>query len=119
MPPPPGPPRQSASEPSFEAFYDVPQCFSHFTFSLNFEPRVLVCDLQGTWNPVDGFQFTDPVVHSMHESGESAFGPTDRGGKGVEAFFQSHTCSRLCALMRLRSPQQQLEALRQQREARR
>jgi len=32
---------------------DVPSCFSHFTF-VSSEERQLVCDLQGTWNVVDG-----------------------------------------------------------------
>lgn len=48
---------------------DVPQCFSHFTYSFT-EGRDLVCDLQGVWNETDGFIFTDPVIqHSSHKSG--------------------------------------------------
>lgn len=41
---------------------DVPQCFSHFTWSVT-DGKRLVCDLQGVWNRVDGFVLTDPALH--------------------------------------------------------
>jgi len=41
---------------------DVPQAFSHFTWSVS-EGDVLICDLQGVWNAADGFTLTDPAIH--------------------------------------------------------
>eukprot|EP00607_Mallomonas_marina_P008608 CAMPEP_0182424656 /NCGR_PEP_ID=MMETSP1167-20130531/10888_1 /TAXON_ID=2988 /ORGANISM="Mallomonas Sp, Strain CCMP3275" /LENGTH=732 /DNA_ID=CAMNT_0024604629 /DNA_START=58 /DNA_END=2253 /DNA_ORIENTATION=+ len=75
-------------------FYtDIPQCFSHFTYSIT-GGRSLVCDLQGVWNEYDGFVLTDPAIHSS--GGACRNGPTDKGDKGITNFFDSHICSVFC-----------------------
>ncbi|GFR40057.1 hypothetical protein Agub_g595 [Astrephomene gubernaculifera] len=71
----------------------VPQCFSHFTYYVT-GGRKLVCDLQGVWNPVDGFTMTDPVIH--HSSGSKHNGATDKGPEGFRSFFKTHECNALC-----------------------
>ena len=43
---------------------DVPQCFSHFTWSIS-DGAKLVCDIQGTWNAEDGYLLTDPAIHKV------------------------------------------------------
>jgi hypothetical protein len=46
---------------------DVIQAFSHFTLRLTRGQR-LVVDLQGVYNPTDGFTLTDPAIHSVAET---------------------------------------------------
>ena len=81
---------------------DVPQAFSHFTYS-HTNRRVLVCDLQGVLT--DGtaplFEFTDPVIHyNSHTGRRNVFGRTDRGKRGISDFFKSHKCSELCRMLK-------------------
>jgi hypothetical protein len=94
---------------------EVPQCFSHYTFHAT-EGRKLVCDIQGVWNPTDGFTLTDPVIHSV-QNGKHANGATDKGALGIIKFFESHQCGVLCRTLGLwpaadcaRFARQQLEA---------
>ena len=68
----------------------VPQCFSHFTHTYS-GGKKLVCDLQGVWNAVDGYTFTDPVFHSTRHAHKN--GPTDKGEHGIRQFFESHECA--------------------------
>ena len=85
---------------------EVPQCFSHFTHTFT-EGRDLVCDLQGIWNDIDGFIFTDPVIHhNSHKSGRAHGhnGRTDKGLAGIRIFFESHTCNSLCQRLGLGIP---------------
>jgi hypothetical protein len=80
---------------------DVPQAFSHFSYEAS-RGKQLVCDLQGVWNPADGFMLTDPVVHYMSSSGRKhKNGATDKGFEGMKRFFQTHKCGPLCAKMLL------------------
>ena len=109
---------EAAAEP---AAIEAPQCFSHFSFVESCCEK-LVCDLQGTWNPTDGYLFTDPVVHHINLEKHSN-GATDKGLQGIEKFFESHTCGPLCARLRLPSPSkcitlagEKLESLRRQKE---
>ncbi|KAL7548108.1 hypothetical protein ACHAWF_011406 [Thalassiosira exigua] len=80
---------------------DVPQAFSHFTYE-HTHGKHLVCDLQGVWNPDDGFVLTDPVVHHVCQTGKiHKNGATDKGLVGVEKFFDTHQCNALCRKMGL------------------
>ncbi|GLC46882.1 hypothetical protein PLESTB_000663900 [Pleodorina starrii] len=72
----------------------VPQCFSHFTYCAT-DGKKLVCDLQGVWNPVDGFTLTDPAIHH-NTPGRKRGGATDKGATGVQSFFATHVCNPLC-----------------------
>ncbi|KXZ55303.1 hypothetical protein GPECTOR_3g438 [Gonium pectorale] len=80
--------------PSVSAVEEVPQCFSHFTF-IHSGGRKLVCDLQGVWNPTDGFTLTDPVIHQFSRK-KKKNGATDKGLDGVREFFETHKCGPLC-----------------------
>jgi len=78
---------------------DVPQCFSHFTWSVT-DGKRLVCDLQGVWNHVDGFVLTDPALH--YHRGRHKHGGTDKGQDGIDNFFKTHTCSPMCVHLGLK-----------------
>ena len=76
---------------------DIPQAFSHWTYRFT-KRRLLVCDLQGVLSTQPPcFELTDPVIHFESRNGRrNVFGRTDRGPKGVNDFFRSHTCGPLC-----------------------
>ena len=91
---------------------DVMQAFSCFSYWLS-SRKFLVCDLQGTFT--DGecpiYRLTDPVIHTGGEhlaylkekyGNAPRFGRTDSGQKGVDAFFATHKCSKLCRMLRSR-----------------
>ena len=86
---------------------DIPQAFSCFTYHYT-KKRALVCDLQGvlTTNADQSrlFEFTDPVIHfrSKTKKRTGHFGRTDRGRKGIDDFFKTHTCSELCRALKRR-----------------
>ena len=81
---------------------DVPQCFSHFTWSVT-NGELLVCDLQGVWNATDGFLLTDPAMHRAERRGRGRRrGSTDKGAQGIVSFFATHTCSPLCRQLGLK-----------------
>jgi len=80
---------------------EVLQAFSHFSYECS-KGKQLVCDLQGVWNPNDGFVLTDPVVHYVSSHGQRhKNGATDKGLEGVKRFFNTHKCNALCAKMKL------------------
>jgi len=82
---------------------DIPQCFSHFTWSVT-DGQQLVCDLQGVWNNTDGFVLTDPAMHTASLPSRRGSGSmTDKGDKGIGLFFQSHQCSPLCRQLGLKA----------------
>ena len=78
---------------------DVPQAFSCFSHKYSGR-RFLVCDLQGVLDAASSppcFELTDPAIHYKSASGRThVFGRTDRGEKGINAFFKTHVCSALC-----------------------
>ena len=82
---------------------DVAQAFSHFTY-WHSKRKLLVCDLQGvldTTSVAEGgrpvFEFTDPVIHYRSTTNRTnVYGRTDRGKKGMDAFWKTHICSQLC-----------------------
>jgi hypothetical protein len=86
--------------PLWDTFYDIPQTLSHFSYTHS-GGDYLLCDLQGIWNEYDGFEFTDPCIHTAGEA--HANGPTDKGNSGIDLFFKSHVCTELCYLLELPS----------------
>jgi len=86
---------------------ELPQVFSHFSHTYS-SGKTLVCDLQGVWNAVDGFVFTDPVIHyvsSRRGSTRHHNGGTDKGANGVLSFFKTHRCEALCWRLGLAPPE--------------
>ena len=71
------------------------QAFSHFSHSVT-HGKKLVCDLQGVWNPTDGFTLTDPAIHYSSVSNSKRYGRTDKGQEGIDAFFATHRCNAWC-----------------------
>uniref|UniRef100_A0A7S2K561 Alpha-type protein kinase domain-containing protein n=1 Tax=Leptocylindrus danicus TaxID=163516 RepID=A0A7S2K561_9STRA len=87
----------------------IPQVFSHYSYEKSNE-RFMVVDLQGVLtSKSDGtksYSLTDPVIHTHRHQNEERnpawkFGRTDRGTKGIKAFFDSHVCTDVCRLLRL------------------
>lgn len=79
------------------------QAFTHFSY-LYTNRKVMVCDLQGVLNTdmiPPTFELTDPAVHYASKRRQMVFGRTDKGRKGMQLFFNSHKCSRICQLMQL------------------
>lgn len=86
-----------------------PQAFSHFTYEKS-KKQLMVVDLQGVFTRKnDGttvYELTDPVVHKRRTNRNRAmkkwsFGRTDRGEKGMKAFFETHKCTDACKLLGL------------------
>ena len=91
------------------ALDDVPQAFSHFTY-YSTNGRMLVCDIQGVHNNVDGFLLTDPVLHEISHGWAASSGKrrhkngaTDKGKEGIDMFFSTHVCNPVCAVLGLQS----------------
>ena len=90
----------------------IPQSFSHFTYEKS-KRYFMVVDLQGVLAiiPVDGtkcYKLTDPVIHKRRKKKKEklrkyTFGRTDRGEKGMKAFFHTHQCNDLCRLLGLQN----------------
>ena len=85
--------------------HEVAQAFSHFTYWASGRKR-LVCDLQGVFDEKENvLRFSDPVIHYYNphrKDRRQVHGRTDRGGKGVAMFFETHReehCGHLCKLM--------------------
>ncbi len=87
----------------------IPQAFSHFTYE-NSKKHFMVVDLQGVLKEnQDGtsvYHLTDPVIHKRRRKKSQkfrnwSFGRTDRGEKGMKAFFHTHKCNDLCRLLGL------------------
>lgn len=73
------------------------EAFSHYTYHRS-GGNLIVCDLQGRHrhDPYNSnrcrFELTDPAICSRRRQ----FGPTDMGEKGIESFFDNHSCNRFC-----------------------
>jgi len=74
---------------------NLPQALSHFSYEY-FSKRIILVDVQGTYDR-NHYEFTDPAFHSV----DTAFGPTDLGGSGIDEFFKTHTCGSMCQALRL------------------
>ena len=65
----------------------------------------MVCDLQGIFNTaVDPptIELTDPAIHYASTKGRCmVFGKTDKGRSGMNAFFKTHKCTKICKLLHL------------------
>ena len=87
--------------------YLFPQAFSHYSFEKT-KTAFMVVDLQGVLeilpNGTRKFLLTDPAIHRKNKGWRTnlEFGRTDRGKKGMKAFFRSHSCSDACRLLGLR-----------------
>ena len=86
-----------------------PQAFSHFTYEKS-KRQLMVVDLQGVFiEKSDGtklYKLTDPVIHKRRTNRNRtmkkwSFGRTDRGEKGMKAFFETHKCTDACKLLGL------------------
>ena len=78
---------------------DLLQAFSHYTW-VKSGMTLLVCDLQGFKEDAQNcIVLTDPAIHSRGSVGN--YGAMDGGMGGVRAFFNTHTCSGVCAQMNL------------------
>lgn len=89
------------------------QAFSHYSY-VRSGGRIMVIDLQGALkiNREEGtskFILTDPAIHKRPKAFKHIFnhqrldfGRTDRGDKGIFAFFESHVCNDACRLLGLR-----------------
>lgn len=103
---------------------DVPQAFSHFTYEKS-KRHFMVVDLQGVLSMKHGrkcFQLTDPVIHKRRTKKKEklkkfTFGRTDRGDKGMRAFFESHRCTELCRLLGLNENERGPSIINESRES--
>jgi hypothetical protein len=103
-------PKESIPDPgSYSAIEDqsFAQAFSHFSF-VKSRRSFMVVDLQGVFkierDSTRKFMLTDPAIHkknSRERKAMSDFGRTDRGRKGMRAFFRTHSCSDACRLLAL------------------
>jgi hypothetical protein len=88
---------------------DFAQAFSHFSY-VRSGGKIMIVDLQGILRVNDDgtktFIFTDPAIHKRKRlSGHFRhvdFGRTDRGKKGMLAFFNTHVCNDACRLLGMR-----------------
>lgn len=87
-----------------------PQAFSHFTYEKS-KKQLMVVDLQGVFTiKADGtklYELTDPVIHKRKSNRNRtmkkwSFGRTDRGEKGMQAFFETHKCTQACKILGLK-----------------
>lgn len=82
---------------------DYLKAFTHFTY-LHTNKKVMVCDLQGVFDTEavpPTFELTDPAIHYASKRREMVFGRTDKGQKGMQLFFNTHRCTRVCKFMQL------------------
>ena len=85
---------------------DFAHAFSHFSY-VRSGGKLMVVDLQGTLDvKPDGsreYVFTDPAVHQRKRPGWTKynFGRTDRGMRGINAFFKTHECNDACRFLGL------------------
>lgn len=89
--------------------HHFPQAFSHYSYEMS-KRQLMVVDLQGILEVrADGLKqyiLTDPVIHKRRKRRSNrlrnwTFGRTDRGERGMSAFFQTHKCSDVCRLLGL------------------
>ena len=67
--------------------------FVHYSYFAS-KGRLLVCDLQGV-RQEKRYVLTDPAIHSVEQLGRG-YGELDLGSVGIEAFFSTHKCEKLC-----------------------
>jgi hypothetical protein len=83
---------------------DYLQAFTHFTYRYT-NKKVMVCDLQGVFNTEMSpptFELTDPALHYASAKGRRrVFGRTDKGKSGMNNFFRTHKCTKVCKFLQL------------------
>lgn len=83
---------------------DYLQAFSHFSYRYT-NKKLLVCDLQGIFNTdmvPPTIELTDPAIHYASTKGRRmVFGRTDKGKPGMNTFFRTHKCSKICKYLQL------------------
>jgi len=73
-------------------FHMTPQAFSHFTWEHSKHTEIVV-DIQGV-----NEYYTDPQIHTVTGEG---YGEGNLGLAGVEAFFSTHDCNKVCQYLGL------------------
>ena len=68
--------------------------FCHWSYWKT-KQRLMIVDLQGERRK-DKYILTDPAIHSTEDFDGENFGELDCGHIGIEAFFSSHKCDKLC-----------------------
>ena len=58
----------------------------------------MIVDLQGE-RMKDKYVLTDPAIHSTSDYTGERFGELDCGTIGIEAFFSTHKCDKLCKML--------------------
>jgi hypothetical protein len=89
--------------------FDYLQAFTHFTY-LYTNKKVMVCDLQGIFNTdlvPPTFELSDPAIHYASKQRKEVYGCTDKGRKGMQLFFNTHKCTRICKMMQLSAKNKQ------------
>ena len=74
-------------------FHGTLSTFSHWTYWKSKE-KFMIVDLQGERRENE-YILTDPAIHSGKGFGEP-FGELDCGMVGIEAFFSTHRCEKVC-----------------------
>jgi Alpha-kinase family len=88
----------------------VPSAFSHWSHNripetqekdMDATDEQIICDFRGSYDfATQTFTFVDRVIHS-ESSRRGKFSHTDRGKKGIQDFFASHRCNKLCQILGL------------------
>ena len=73
------------------------QAFSHYSWVASGKSLV-ICDLQGVDSAVSRVTLTDPAIHS---TSTGCYGQMDLGNQGIQSFFKTHICGRVCVEMGL------------------
>lgn len=76
------------------------QAFSHYTW-VKSGKELVICDLQGM-KFRSKVVLTDPAIHYCNNI--LFYGSTNLGPRGIERFFQLHTCNEICEEMKLERP---------------
>ena len=72
--------------------------FAHWTWVKSGQ-QLLVCDLQGVRDNPRGYWLTDPAINSVNK----AYGATDCGMHGINAFFRHHKCNDFCKVLNIQN----------------
>jgi len=78
--------------------------YSHFSYEYSMK-KLMVTDLQGTKGS-NRYYLTGPAVHYVKH--DDAFGKANQGQLGIDDFFRSHNCSRICRSLSLAPQHTQL-----------
>lgn len=81
-----------------EDYSVVLNAFSHWSYQAT-DKYLIVTDLQGFKTGGDEYVLTDPAITCVQEP--LRFSSTNLAVKGVEKFFRSHQCNRICRELRL------------------